>query len=146
KLRHVWQLAFVALNVFLGALFYAWIRQFEVPASALSITRPAGVEGYLPIAGLMNLKLWASTGHIPQVHPAAMFIFIAICAIAFFFRKAFCSWLCPVGTLSEWLWLLGRRLFGRNWTLPAWLDLPLRALKYLLLGFFAWAVYTMSAG
>jgi polyferredoxin len=28
--------------------------------------------------------------------------------------------------------------------LPRWLDLPLRSLKYLLLGFFAWAISTMS--
>ena len=29
-------------------------------------------------------------------------------------NKAFCSWLCPVGTLSEYLWQVGRRMLGRN--------------------------------
>ena len=51
-------------------------------------------------------------------------------------KKSFCSWLCPVGTLSEAAWEGGWRLFGRNLTLWRWLDLPLRGLKYLLLAFF----------
>jgi polyferredoxin len=49
-----------------------------------------------------------------------------------------------VGTLSEGLWKLGRRLFRRTFALPRWADLPLRTLKYLLLGFFVWAVAKMS--
>ena len=30
---------------------------------------------------------------------------------------------------------------GRTFTPPRWLDIPLRSLKFLLLGFFAWAVW-----
>ena len=110
-----------------------------------SVARPAGVEGWLPIAGLMNLKYWLLTGHIPAIHPAAMFLLLAFLSIAFLFRKAFCSWLCPVGTISEYLWRAGRGMFGRNFRLPSLLDIPLRGLKYLLLGFFVWAVAGMSA-
>ncbi|MBL0062842.1 MAG: 4Fe-4S binding protein [bacterium] len=35
-------------------------------------------------------------------------------AIAFLMRKSFCSWLCPVGTISEGLALLGKKIFGRT--------------------------------
>ena len=55
--------------------------------------------------------------------------------------KSFCSHLCPVGTLSEGLGRLGVRLLGRTWLLPRWLDVPLRALKYVLLAFFLWATW-----
>jgi ferredoxin len=55
--------------------------------------------------------------------------------------KSFCSHLCPVGAISEWLGRLGRRLLGRTWEPPRWLDIPLRSLKYLLLGFFVWATW-----
>lgn len=142
-LRRSFQLAFLALNVYLGGIFYLWVRHFESGSRAVS--RPAGVEGWLPIAGLMNFKYWLATGHVPVVHPAAMFLLLAFSTIAFLFHKAFCSWLCPVGTLSEYLWRLGRKAFKRNLTLPRWLDIPLRGLKYLLLGFFVWAVSSMSA-
>lgn len=146
QLRHGFQVAFLLLNVWLGGQFYLWVRQFEVAGSQISIARPAGVEGWLPIGGLMNLKYWLVTGHIPSIHPAAMFLLLAFLSMAFMFRKAFCSWLCPVGTLSEYLWRAGRKMFGRNFRIPRWLDIPLRGLKYLLLGFFVWAVTGMSAG
>src|SRR5579859_1214567 len=55
QLRHGFQIAFLLLNVWLGVQFYFWVRQFEVAGSQISIARPAGVEGWLPIAGLMNL-------------------------------------------------------------------------------------------
>ena len=145
KLRRGFQIAFLLLNVWLGGQFYLWVRQFEVAGSPLSVSRPAGVEGWLPIAGLMNLKYWLFTGHIPAIHPAAMFLLLTFLSMAFLFRKAFCSWLCPVGTISEYLWRIGRKIFRRNFRLPGWLDIPLRGLKYLLLGFFLWAVASMSA-
>ncbi len=143
--RRGFQSAFLALNLVLGAKFYYWVRQFEAGDLSRGLQRPAGVEGWLPIAGLMNLKYWILTGHIPQVHPAAMFLLISFLAMAFLMRKAFCSWLCPVGTISEYLWKAGKKMFGRNFPLPRWIDLPLRGLKYLLLGFFLWAISTMSA-
>ena len=143
-MRRGFQFAFLALNIYLGLVFYFWVRGYET-GSVPGLSRPAGVEGYLPIAGMMNFKYWLLSGHVPDVHPAAMFLLVAFVAIAFLLRKAFCSWLCPVGTISEYLWRLGRRVFRRNFRLPRWLDIPLRGLKYLLLAFFVWAVTSMSA-
>ena len=143
-LRRGFQFAFLALNIYLGVMFCLWVRAYEA-GSVPAVARPSGVEGYLPIAGMMNVKYWLLSGHVPEVHPAAMFLLLAFAAMAFLFRKAFCSWLCPVGTISEYLWRLGQHLFRRNFRLPRWLDIPLRGLKYLLLAFFVWAVIGMSA-
>ena len=142
--RRSFQGAFLLLNVALGAKFYFWVRQFEIGIANQNLTRPAGVEGWLPIAGLMNLKYWILSGEIPRVHPAAMFLLLTFLSMAFLLRKACCSWLCPVGTISEYLWRAGKKVFKRNFVLPRWLDLPLRGLKYFLLGFFVWAISTMS--
>jgi len=144
-LRRGFQCAFLLLNVWIGAAFYVWVRAFETGNHLRTATRPAGVEGWLPIAGMMNFKYWLTTGRVPATHPAAMFLFVTFVAIAFLLRKAFCSWLCPVGTLSEYLWRAGREIFRRNFRLPRWFDIPLRGLKYFLLGFFVWAVANMPA-
>ena len=144
-LRRGFQFGFLLWNLYLGRTFYLWVRHFETGGQAPASTRPPGVEGYLPIAGMMNFKYWLLTGHVPSLHPAAMFLLITFLAISFLFRKSFCSWLCPVGTVSEYLGRAGRKLFRRNFQLPRWLDIPLRGLKYLLLGFFVWAVSSMSA-
>src|SRR5579863_5418020 len=120
RARHVTQGLFLVLNAWLGLQFYLWARYFERGGTGLRISRPAGVEGWLPIAGLMNTKYLLLTGHVPQIHPAAMFLFIGFMLMSLFLKKAFCSWLCPVGTFSEFLWKLGRRIFGRNLRLPRW--------------------------
>ncbi len=143
--RRGFQLAFLALNVAIGVQFWAFVRFFESGGETPYLPRPPGVEGWLPIAALMNLKAALLTGELPRRFPAGMFLFVAFLAITLVFRKAFCSWLCPIGTLSEGLWKLGRRVLGRTFALPRWADLPLRALKYVLLALVVWAVAGMSA-
>ena len=144
-LRRSYQAAFLLLNTWLGGVFYFWVRGLETGTTSGKVAPPPGIEGWLPIAGLMNLKYFLLTGSIPAIHPAAMFLLITFLAMSFLFRKAFCSWLCPVGTVSEYLGLLGRKIFGRSFRIWRWLDIPLRGLKYFLLGFFVWAVSSMSA-
>ncbi len=142
-LRRAFQIAFLALNVWIGVEFYLFVRFYETGGQSVWAPRPPGVEGWLPIASLMNLKVYLLSGEMPRLHPAGMFLLLAFLGISWLLRKSFCSWLCPVGTFSEMLWRLGRQTFGRNFRLPRWLDIPLRALKYLLLGLFLYAVASM---
>ena len=144
QIRRGVQLAFAALNVALGVQFCRFVRFYEAGGVGQAPSRPAGVEGFLPIAGLMSLKATLLTGEIPKIHPAGMFLIAAFLTISLVFRKTFCSWLCPVGTLSEYLWKLGRKFFFTV-KVPRKLDIGLRGLKYLLLGFFLWAVHSVSA-
>ncbi len=139
------QSAFLILSVWIGGQFYFWVRWAETGGRTAEITRPAGVEGGLPIEGLMQSRYVLASGHLPRLHPAAFFLFAAFTLSSLLLRKSFCGWMCPVGTISEYLWKFGRNVLGRNVRLPRWIDLPLRSLKYLLLGFFAYAIAMMSA-
>ncbi|MBI3005519.1 MAG: 4Fe-4S binding protein [Ignavibacteriales bacterium] len=112
--------------------------------NAAFFSRPPGVEGFLPISALISLKYWLETGIINGVHPSGLFIFLAIVVTGLFLKKAFCSWLCPIGTLSESLWILGKKIFGRNINVNRWADYPLRSLKYLLLLFFVSVIVQMD--
>lgn len=143
--RRAVQLAFLALNLWIGVQFYLWVRYFETAGASPYVSRPPGIEGWLPIASLMNLKYLLVTHELPEVHPAGLFLLVGFLGMSIVFRKAFCSWLCPIGTLSEWLWQGGTALFGRNRALPRWADVPLRSLKYILLALFVWVVVTMPA-
>jgi polyferredoxin len=91
----------------------------------------------------MNLKVLLLSGSVPALHPAGMFLLIAFLAASWLFRKGFCGWLCPAGTVSEYLWRLGRLTFGRNFHLPRAADIALRGVKYILLGLFVYAVGSM---
>ena len=139
------QVFFLIVNLWIGFQFYLFVRWAENGGRTPAISRPAGVEGWLPIEGMMQFKYTILTGQLPALHPAAFFLFAAFALSSLLFRKSFCGWLCPIGTVSEYLWKFGRRIFSRNISLPKWLDYPLRSLKYLLLGFFVYAVAMMSA-
>lgn len=106
--------------------------------------RRTGVEAFLPISGLMGLLDWGYQGSLNVIHPAATVLVLVAIAIALLVRKAFCSWICPVGFLSELLARLGRVAFGRNYRPWKWLDIPLRSLKYVLMGFFVLSIIGMG--
>lgn len=138
------QLAFVMLCVWIGIEFHAFVQWGLAGGEDAYPGRPPGVEGFLPLSALIGFKHWFVTGAMNHVHPAAMVILLAIVLISIAVKKAFCSFLCPVGTLSEYLWRLGRLVYRKNLRLPRWLDYPLRGLKYLLLFYFLWAIATMD--
>jgi Fe-S-cluster-containing hydrogenase component 2 len=142
--RHIVQAGFFLTILLIGWQFTRWVHGLE--AGQVVGTRPPGVEGFLPIAALLSLRHLFTTGEIHPVHPAGLVILVLILLMGFLAKKAFCSWACPVGTLSEMLASVGQCLFRRTLSLPRWVDLPLRSLKYLLLLFFAQAIFvTMTA-
>lgn len=143
-LRTTVQVTFALLCIWIGVEFYLFMRWGESGGAASFFERPPGVEGFLPISALMSIKYWIDTGIINEIHPASIFILLAIVAVGLLLKKAFCSWLCPIGTLSESLWQLGQKLFGRTLTVPRWLDYPLRSLKYLLFFYFVYSIWTMD--
>lgn len=141
RLRLTSQLGFLALILLAGWEFHIFIQAALTGAPLPG--RPPSAEGFLPISSLMSLKLLALTGQLHPAHPAGVFILLGALAMSFALPKSFCGWLCPFGALSEILWKLRRRLKAALYP-PAWLDYPLASLKYLLLGFFAWAIAAMD--
>lgn len=143
-LRSTVQVAFLLLCAWIGIEFHRFVAWGESGGAAGFTPRPPGVEGFLPISALISLSYWLRTGFLNDVHPSGLFIFVAIVAMGWLLKKSFCSWMCPVGTVSESLWKLGQKVFGGNLGVWRWLDYPLRSLKYLLLVFFAWSVAAMD--
>lgn len=138
------QLLFFLITLWIGTDFYLFVRGLEKGVSAASSLRPPGVEGFLPISALISFRYFLLTGIINHIHPAGFFIFVAVLLISTFMKKGFCSWICPVGYMSESLYEFGAKVFGRNFTLPRWIDVPLRSLKYIVLAFFIISVSVLS--
>jgi len=135
-LRTLIQWGFFVWVVVIGIRFGIFVRHFETGGTTTFVNRPPGVDGFLPIGALASLKSWLATGVLNPLHPAAVVIFLSIVGMCLLAKKSFCSWLCPVGALSETAGRLGRRLFVRNFHIWRPLDLILRSIKYLLLLFF----------
>ncbi|GAB4483196.1 MAG: 4Fe-4S binding protein [Thermodesulfovibrionales bacterium] len=134
-LRYLVQLAFLGLTLHAGYRFLVFVRFFEVPGADFA-PRPDMVDGFLPIAGLMSLKYFLFTGIVEPFHPAAFFIFVAALAVSLAAKKGFCGWVCPVGTVSQYAWMLGEKVLGRNLRVEKYTDIGLRMIKYSLMTLF----------
>ncbi|GMV05627.1 MAG: hypothetical protein AMXMBFR53_19040 [Gemmatimonadota bacterium] len=143
RVRLVVQGAFALTCALLGIQFARWYQAAQAGATPLP-TRPAGAEAFLPISGLMGLLDWFYQGTLNAIHPAATVLVLVALAMALLLRKSFCSWVCPVGFLSDLLARFGRWSFGRTFRPWKWVDVPLRSLKYVLMGFFVLAILAMS--
>lgn len=145
KLRWIVQIAFFILIVFIGWKFYLFVKYCESGGTSPFVARPPGVEAFLPINAMISVKHFFLTGVIDQTHPAGFVIFCTILLSALFFRRGFCSWICPVGTVSEWSWRGFKKVFGKNVRIPWIADIVLRSFKYLLLAFFLHILLLMDS-
>lgn len=107
KLRWSVQIAFFIVVLVIGWQFYTFVKYCEAGGKGFYMPRPPGVESFLPISALMGTKYFFGTGKINTIHPAGFVIFGTLLLTAFFFKRGFCGWICPIGTMSEWEWRLG---------------------------------------
>ncbi len=138
--RRMIQVLFLTLVFFIGIKFYLFVATLEkgiIP----NFERPAGVEAFLPISALVSLKHWLFTGTINTIHPSGLILFLIICATALFAKKGFCSWICPIGLVSEYLAKLHMVVFKKKIILPFFIDVSLCSLKYLIAGFFIYQIF-----
>ena len=141
KYRFIVQSVFALLCVWIGVEMFLFIQSLEWGVTAGFYDRPPGVDGFLPISSMMSFYLFLTTGELHSAHPAGAFIFFGIILMSFVVGKSFCSWLCPVGFLSELIGDFGEKIFKKKIKLPKFFDYPLRSLKYLMLAFLFYSVF-----
>jgi polyferredoxin len=140
-LRYTVQLGFFLLTLFVGYRFYQFVQHFA--AGGPFVERPSSVDAFLPIGGLMAFKYFLMTGIVDPVHPSGFVLFAGILGVSLFLKKGFCGWICPVGTVSQYIWMAGEKVFGRNFRITGFPDSSLRSLKYVLMGLFLLAIGVM---
>ncbi len=93
----------------------------------------ADFEAYCPLGGMQALSSFLLTDTLAcSMTENQIFMGIALLVGVVLFAKLFCSFLCPIGTLSEWLGKIGRKLHC-YYSPSGLLDRALRSLKYALL-------------
>lgn len=139
-LRILIQCSFLVFMIWLVIRFYQFVQLASSGVEQFNVVRPDGIDGFLPISGLVGTASWVKGGGINSIHPAAVVVFVTVILLSLLLRRSFCSWICPVAIVSECSWKLGFRLLHRNWHVPARLDNALRGLKYLLMGLFIYFI------
>lgn len=97
--------------------------------------KPTDVEAYCPFGGLQALGSYLVNNSLAcTMSMVQIMIGIALAVGIILFSKLFCGYLCPLGTVSEYMAKGGQKL-KMNYTIPAdgIADKALRAIKYILL-------------
>lgn len=141
--RYTVQGLFLFFLLYVGLEFYQFYKHFATAGASPFVERPPAVEGFLPISALVALKVWIKGGGFDMIHPAGLVLLTFFIASGLIFRRSFCSWFCPVGTVSEMTAWLGRKILKRNFELPTWVVWLLTPIKYLLLYFFISMIISM---
>ncbi len=99
-------------------------------------------ERWCPFGGVEALyTYWQEGNLLCSLGVSNFYILAAVLLITLLFRRAFCGYLCPVGTVSEWLGSLGRFAGIRGAAVPAPLDRGLSLLKYGVLAVVLFITY-----
>lgn len=99
---------------------------------------------YCPFGGLESLyKFLASGGYITKIMPATLILFIIVLVSVLVLNRAFCGWICPLGTLQMLSDRLARALRLKKITVPPTVERFAQYLKYvglLIILYFTWKV------
>jgi ferredoxin len=104
------------------------------------------VERWCPFGAVESAYAWVKTGSpICAITYTNLYAFIALIVAILLFKRAFCGYICPLGTIGDWSGSLGRFRMNRPlFRLPRWLDTTLSMGKYVVLALVLW--FTWQAG
>ncbi len=121
KIRVIFQ------SIFLLMILYVAIRPVFDSAYV------ADFEAYCPFGGLSAIASNLNLGSLScQMSSVQIALGIGLLVGVIIFGKLFCSYVCPIGSITEWLGKIGDKLKMRI-EMPNILDRPMRSLKYVLL-------------
>lgn len=120
----------------------ALITYFAVLHQLKGVMGAPNSHVFCPFGGLESLyRFVAAGGFIPKIMPATMVLFVGTLLLAVFLNRAFCGWICPLGTLQTVFDRLGRFLGIKKIQVPAHVERYLKYLKYaglVVILFFSW--------
>lgn len=84
-----------------------------------------------------SLALFQYDVLISKIHESTFIIFLLIMVLSILFGPVVCSYICPLGTVQEWIGKLGRKIFKKRYNqfIPRKLDRILRFGRYFVLIF-----------
>ena len=102
-------------------------------------------EAWCPFGGIETLYGYFTEGNLLcSLAISNFYILAAVLLMTVLFRRAFCGYVCPIGTLSDWL---GRGAAAVGWRAPrvgGRLDRGLSLLKYAVLGLILFLTWRSS--
>lgn len=95
---------------------------------------PNSCEYYCPFGGVVALyPLFRYKAYACALTEFNVALLVSALVLTVASKKSFCGWVCPFGSVQEWVGKVGERLFRRRFHLPTGLDRVLMNLRYVVL-------------
>lgn len=131
----------ISQAIVLGVVLFLTISHMR-----LGIEKAAPIDAYCPFGAVESLLTLLFTGeYLKRIYTSSFVLFGIVFALTVLFGRVFCSHLCPLGALQEWIRGLGRKIgIKKDLELPKQVDKYARYLKYVIL--FVIIFFSFQAG
>jgi len=121
-----------ALRITVQSVFL--IGTVALLARGLAGATPNTCETYCPFGGLVALyPLARYRAYACALTEFNVALLVSVVLLAIVSKKSFCGWVCPLGTVQEWIGRLGEKGLGRRCRVSEKADGRLRYLRYAVL-------------
>jgi len=132
RIRSAVQIAFFILIALIAVN-----HSLDEAGKSIPVLSSASLHALCPLGGVVSLYQYFVSGtFVRKIHESSFILMWIGFGIAVLFGPAFCGWICPFGTLQEWLGKLGKKIFKKKYNkfIPSNLDKYLRYIRYIVLG------------
>ncbi len=121
---------------------YAVQSVFLVFMLYAGIILQANIHALCPFGGFAAfMSLFSENLLIKRIAVSSFILALSLFVLTVAASRGFCSWICPLGTIQEWVGNLGKKIMKKRLEIPKIYDGPLRYLKYVVLAaiiYFTW--------
>ncbi|MBU1317924.1 MAG: 4Fe-4S binding protein [candidate division Zixibacteria bacterium] len=104
-----------------------------------------GFEAFCPFGGVEALYgLFTTSNFTCALAPLNLSIFLGVIGLTIITKRSFCGWVCPIGTINEWISRLGDKVWPKRPRIPASADRYLRLLRYPVLAVVLYFTYRIG--
>ena len=142
--RSIWIRRVVQLFFFVLIALISINHTLAESGGGIPLLSSASLHSLCPFGGVVTIYQFATVGtFVQKIHESAFVLMAIGFLLAALFGPVFCGWVCPLGTIQEWVAKWGKKLFKRRYNhfVPARIDKVLRYARYLVL---AWVVYVTA--
>jgi len=129
-MRNIFTVRRISQGIVVGLVLFLTIRHLRY-----GIEQAAPIDAYCPFGAVESFLTYVFTGeYLKRVYTSSFILFGIVLVSTIAFGRVFCSHLCPLGALQEWVRALGRKLgIRKDIELSKSVDRYARYLKYAIL-------------
>ncbi|EKE19892.1 MAG: 4Fe-4S ferredoxin iron-sulfur binding protein [uncultured bacterium] len=137
-MKKVFNLRRISQFIILGVVLFLTIGHMRY-----GIEKAAPIDAYCPFGAIEGFLTYVTTGqYLQRIYTSSFILMGMLLVLTILFGRVFCSHLCPLGAIQEWVRALGRKIgIKKDIELPRSIDKYARYLKYIILALIVYFSY-----